>query len=121
MLPAPQGESERSFAENSVKLIRAVLLHQFGNYRARIEAQRFSEVDELYDVNPALTDFDAGDDGLRGLQSRREFVLGQAGGFSGGYQSGAQCAMTTRSKSLQSACSQLRERTYNAKIDLCNF
>jgi len=85
MLPAMQGESERSFAENSAKLTRAALVHQFGEDRARIEAQRFGEIDELDDINPALTDFDAGDDGLRGLQSRREFILRQAGGFSGGY------------------------------------
>ena len=38
MLPAPQGESERSFAENSAKLTRAALVHQFGEDRARIEA-----------------------------------------------------------------------------------
>ena len=85
MLPAMQGESERSFADNSAKLTRAALVHKFGEDRARIEAQRFGEIDELDDINPALTDFDAGDDGLRGLQSRREFILRQAGGFSGGY------------------------------------
>ena len=121
MLPAPQGESEPSFAENSAKLIREPLVHQSGEDRARIEAKRFGEINELDDINPTLADFDAGDDGLRGLQSGREFVLRQAGGFSGGYQGGAQCAMTARSKSLQSACSQLRARTYNAKIDLCDF
>jgi len=85
MVPVIQGEIERSFADNSAKLTRAALVHQFGEDRARIEAQRFGEIDELDDINPALTDFDAGDDGLRGLQSRREFILRQAGGFSGGY------------------------------------
>lgn len=58
-----------------------LLVHQFGKNRARIEAQRFGEIDELDDINPALTDFDAGDDGLRCLQSRRELVLRQVGSF----------------------------------------
>ena len=61
MLPAAQGESERSFAENSAKLIHAALVHQFGENSARIEAQRFGEIDELDDINPTLADFDAGD------------------------------------------------------------
>jgi hypothetical protein len=64
MLPATQGESERSFAENSAKLIRTALVHKFGEDRARIEAQRFGEIDKLDDINPALTNFDAGNDGL---------------------------------------------------------
>jgi hypothetical protein len=75
MVPVIQGEIERSFADNSSKLIRAALVHEFGKYRARIEAQRLGEIDELDDINPAFTDFDAGDDGLRSFQSRREFVL----------------------------------------------
>jgi hypothetical protein len=86
MLPAPQGESERSFAENSAKLIRVPLVHQFGKYRARIEAKRFGEINKLDDINPTLADFDTGDDGLRGLQSRCEFMLRQAGRFPGGHQ-----------------------------------
>jgi len=121
MVPVIQGEIERSFADNSAKLIRAALVHEFGKYRARIEAQSLGEIDELNDINPALTDFNAGNDGLRGLQSRRKLVLRQAGGFSRGYQGRAQCAMTARSECLQTACSQLRARTYNAKIDLCDF
>jgi hypothetical protein len=76
MVPAIQGEIERSFAENSVKLIRDALVHKFCKYRARIEAQRLDEIDELDDINSPFTDFDAGDDGLRSSQSRREFVLG---------------------------------------------
>ena len=64
MLPAMQGESERSFAENSAKLVRAALVHQFGKYRARIEAKSFGEINELDDINPTLADFDAGDDSL---------------------------------------------------------
>jgi hypothetical protein len=64
MLPALQGESERSFTENSAKLIRPSLVHEFGENRARIEAQRFGEIDKFDDINPALTDFDAGNDGL---------------------------------------------------------
>ena len=77
MVPVIQGEIERSFADNSAKLIRATpLVHEFCKYRARIKAQRLSEIDELDDINPTLADFDAGDDGLRSLQSRREFVLG---------------------------------------------
>ena len=64
MLPATQDESERSFAENSAKLIRAALVHQFGKYRARIEAKRFGEINELDDINPTFADFDAGDYGL---------------------------------------------------------
>ncbi len=64
MLPATQGESEHSFAENSVKLIRAALVHEFGKYRARIEAKRFGEIDELDDIYPTLADLDAGDNGL---------------------------------------------------------
>ena len=112
MVPVIQGEIERSFADNSAKLIRAGLVHEFGKYRARIEAKRFGEINELDDINPTLADFDTGDDGLRGLQSGREFVLRQAGGFSGRYQSGAKCAMTTRSKSLQNECSQLREQAH---------
>jgi hypothetical protein len=75
MVPVIQGEIERSFADNSAKLIRAALVHEFCKYRAWIEAQRFGEIDELDDINPAFTDFDAGDDGLRSSQSRREFVL----------------------------------------------
>jgi len=63
-LPVLQGDSERSFTENSAKLIRAVLVHEFSENRARIEAQRFGEIDKLDDINPALTDFDAGNDGL---------------------------------------------------------
>jgi hypothetical protein len=43
---------------------RAALIHEFREHRARIEAQRFGEIDELDDINPALTDFDAGNDGL---------------------------------------------------------
>ena len=64
MLPASQGESERSFTDNSAKLIRVPLVHQFGKYRARIEAKRFGEINELDDINPTLADFDAGDDSL---------------------------------------------------------
>jgi len=75
MVPVIQGEIERSFADNSAKLIRAALVHEFCKHRARIEAQRLGEIDELDDINPAFTDFDAGDDGLRSLQARREFVL----------------------------------------------
>ena len=84
-----QGESERSFAENSAKLTRAALVHQFGKYRSRIEAKRFGEINELNDINPTLADFDTGDDGLRSLQSRREFMLRQAGRFPGGHQGSA--------------------------------
>ena len=101
MVPVIQGEIERSFADNSAKLIRAALVHEFCKYRARIEAQRFGEIDEFNDINSALTDFDPRDDGLRSSQSRREFMLRKACGFSGGNQGRAQCAMTARSKSLQ--------------------
>ena len=89
MLPVPQGESERSFADNSAKLIRVPLVHQFSKYRARIEAKRFGEINELDDINPTLADFDTGDDGLRGLQSRREFILRQSGRFPSGHQGSA--------------------------------
>jgi hypothetical protein len=75
MVPVIQGEIERSFADNSAKLIRAALVHEFCKYRARIEAQRLSEIDELDDINSPFTDLDAGDDGLRSFQSSREFVL----------------------------------------------
>jgi hypothetical protein len=75
MVPVIQGEIERSFADNSAKLIRTTLVHELGKYRARIEAQRLGEIDELDHINPAFTDFDAGDHGLRGSQSRREFIL----------------------------------------------
>ena len=72
MVPVIQGEIERSFADNSAKLIGAApLVHEFCKYRARIEAQRLREIDELDDINSAFTDFDAGDDGLRSFQSRR--------------------------------------------------
>ena len=76
MVPVIQGEIEHGFADNSVKLIRAALIHQFGQDRARIKAQRPGEIDELDDIDSAFADFDAGDDGLRSSQSRREFVLG---------------------------------------------
>jgi hypothetical protein len=89
MVPAMQGEIERGFADNSVKLIGLPLVHQFGKYRARIKAKRFGEIDELDDINPTLADFDTSDDGLRGLQSRREFMLRQAGRFAGGHQGSA--------------------------------
>jgi hypothetical protein len=42
----------------------ATLIHKFREDRARIEAQCFGEIDELNYVNPALTDLDAGNDGL---------------------------------------------------------
>ena len=84
-----QGEIERGFADNSVKLIGLPLVHQFGKCRARIKAKRFGEIDELDDINPTLADFDTSDDGLRGLQSRREFMLRQAGRFAGGHQGSA--------------------------------
>jgi hypothetical protein len=64
MVPLIQGEIERSFADNSAKLIRVVLVHQFGKHRARIEAQCFGEINELDDINPALAYFDASDDSL---------------------------------------------------------
>ncbi len=64
ILPAPRGESERSFADKSVKLIHSSLVHQFGENRARIEPQRFGQVDELNDIDPALANFDAGNYGL---------------------------------------------------------
>jgi hypothetical protein len=121
MLPVLQGESERRFAEIAVNLTCAVLIHKFGEDRARIEAQCFGKIDKLDDINPALTDFDAGDDGLRGLHSGREFVLRHPGSLSSGFQRSAQGAMSASSKSFQSACSQLQARTYNAKIDLCDF
>ncbi len=67
MVPVTQGEIERGFADNSVKLNGAFLVHQFREHRARIEAKCFGQIDELNDIDPALADFDAGDDGLRGL------------------------------------------------------
>jgi len=84
MVPLIQGEIERSFADNSVKLSRAKLVHQFSQDRARIEAQRFGKIDEFNDINSALTDFNAGNDGLRSSQSRRKFSLRKACGFSSG-------------------------------------
>jgi hypothetical protein len=64
MLPAMQGESERSFAENSAKLIRA--LQSISSVRIVRGSRRsaLARSMKLDDINPALTDFDTGDDGL---------------------------------------------------------
>ena len=121
MVPAMQGEIERGFADNSVKLIGLPLVHQFGKCRARIKAKRFGEIDELDDINPAFTDFDAGDDGLRGFEPDGDLMLRQLQVLPGGLQGSAQGAMPASAKGLQCACSQLQAHTYNAKINLCDF
>ena len=103
------GEIERGFAENSAKpaepakplCTRRDLLHQLREHFARIKVQHTREVNKFHDIDSPLANLDAGDDGLRGFEPRRDVVLRELERFTGGDEGGAKGAVAAAAKGLQ--------------------
>jgi hypothetical protein len=83
------------------------LLHQLSENLARIDFEHARQVDEFDHIDASFTDFDARDDGLRGLEPHGDLMLREFPAFAGRDQGGAQRAVTTTAKGLQILCSQL--------------
>jgi hypothetical protein len=76
-------------------------LHQLREHFARIKVQHARKVNEFHDVDPPLANLNAGDDGLRGFEARRDVVLRELERFAGGDKGGAKGAVAAAAKGLQ--------------------